>query len=301
MTTARHILSLCLLLTFSLPSWAQNSAPRVEVFAGYAYAKNFQDGLITVFGPTGIIRVNDLSFHGWSGSVTANANEWFGVTADVGGYYRMVGLDLTKIGGNGGIEISANAYSYLFGPQFSSRKQESFTPFARVLLGGVRSRTGSVTDSEFAVGAGGGVDASIHRSIALRVAGDWIRTHFGEEAQNNVRLTTGLVFRFGGDAKRPRETGTSTGSDNKGHVPVAISPLGILGFETGQGFQVTSVSAKSPGENAGLRAQDVIVSIDGVPVHTSSEIATAISGKHEVRLTYLRRYWQTVTSVQLGR
>jgi hypothetical protein len=291
---SKSLLVLCVFVTVTLSSSAQQSAPKLEVFAGYAYARNFQDGLITVIGPSGILQVNGIALHGWSGSVTANAADSLGITADFGGYYQNVGLNFSQIGGNGGAEVAIRGYSFMFGPQFSSRKQESFTPFGRVLIGGVYGKTGSSSETVFAFGAGGGVDATVYQNVAVRVAADWVRTHFGEEGQNNLRLTTGLVFRFGGTPKRARAE-SEPGTVSK--QVVGISLLGVTGYETAQGFQLVSVSANSPAENAGLRVQDVIVAINDTPVHSLNDVAAAMSGKAEVRVSYLRRYWQTVTTV----
>jgi len=57
---------------------------------------------------------------------------------------------------------------------------------------------GSGTDSAFAMAIGGGLDVPIKQKFAIRVAQvDWLRTNHFSAAQNNVRLSTGVVFRFG--------------------------------------------------------------------------------------------------------
>ena len=43
---------------------------------------------------------------------------------------------------------------------------------------------------------GGGVDYRILRPVAWRFQGDYVSTHFFSAQQNNVRLSTGIVFRF---------------------------------------------------------------------------------------------------------
>jgi hypothetical protein len=43
---------------------------------------------------------------------------------------------------------------------------------------------------------GGGVDYRIFRPIALRFEGDYLQTRFYSTTQNNLRLSTGIVFRF---------------------------------------------------------------------------------------------------------
>lgn len=52
------------------------------------------------------------------------------------------------------------------------------------------------TDTTFALAIGGGLDYKIIRPIAARFQADYIRTSFYGTNQNNIRLSTGIVFRF---------------------------------------------------------------------------------------------------------
>jgi hypothetical protein len=52
------------------------------------------------------------------------------------------------------------------------------------------------TASPFAGGAGGGVDYKVFHNFSWRLQADYIRTHYLNASQNNVRASTGLVFRF---------------------------------------------------------------------------------------------------------
>jgi hypothetical protein len=49
---------------------------------------------------------------------------------------------------------------------------------------------------------GGGLDVNVSRHIAIRAAqADWLYTQFPngvDNRQNNLRITAGIVFRFGG-------------------------------------------------------------------------------------------------------
>ena len=57
----------------------------------------------------------------------------------------------------------------------------------------------SATDNAFAMALGGGVDWKANDRIAIRLAqGDYLLTRFGSTSQHNFRLSTGVVFRFGG-------------------------------------------------------------------------------------------------------
>ncbi len=60
---------------------------------------------------------------------------------------------------------------------------------------------GWVTRPSFAIG--GGVERALFRPVAIRIQGDYQRTTYGYAAnaiqgQNDVRLTTSIVYRFGG-------------------------------------------------------------------------------------------------------
>lgn len=59
-------------------------------------------------------------------SVAVNANPWLGLVADFGAHHAEPGVNLTR-------------ETHLFGPRFSYRQLDSFTPFAQVLAGGLHA------------------------------------------------------------------------------------------------------------------------------------------------------------------
>jgi hypothetical protein len=145
------------------------------------------------------------SSYGGTGSFTYDANRWLGLTAEFGnyGFSRSVGA-LTPQGG---------MQTYLFGPRLNYRKFDYFVPFAEFLVGGFRGDgnvTGSKTQNSFALAAGGGVDIVFTRNFAWRFAQiDYLMANasgpfLGANArQNNLRLGTGLVLRWGFPAPPP--------------------------------------------------------------------------------------------------
>ncbi len=171
-------LLLTLLMLGSLWASAQQSSSKVDLFGGYSYFNGSTSGL-----------AGRYSLNGWNGQGTYNVTHWLGATADFGGYY---GSPFT---------LSANDYSFLFGPTVSLRTAH-FTPYAHVLFGVDRIHEsligGSVTNSAFAMAVGGGLDMPLKGRFALRAAQlDWLRsTHFSA-TQNNLRVSTGLVVHFG--------------------------------------------------------------------------------------------------------
>ena len=163
------------------------SAPQFEISGTYSYlranAANSGGG---------------FNLHGGSGSFTYHFSNRFSAIADVG-VYRFSGLPAG---------LDSTMYTYLFGPRISFQSFKRMTPFAQVLVGGGRlnASAGGVEAGEngFAMAMGGGLDVPFGRHFAFRlVQADYLLTRFdrvdGSSAtQNDLRISTGLVFRFGG-------------------------------------------------------------------------------------------------------
>ena len=188
--------------------------PKVEVFGGYSYG-NFGGA---AFGGS---RTNS---NGWNASVAVNANRWVGLVTDFAGHYEdfhsSVPLQpLPCIPPACSIETrGTNKYhNILFGPQFTLRR-EKISPFAHFLFGVVHVNQSGTTTIPFppplppqpipltfhfsestnnlAVAAGGGADFRLSERIAWRVQADYLVTQISSRTQNDLRLSTGLVFRF---------------------------------------------------------------------------------------------------------
>jgi opacity protein-like surface antigen len=175
MTLRRSLFIVGLVLVLlPLSCWAQDT-PKAEVFAGYSYVR--------VNPPGGEPSAN---LHGFDFSVAGNVNNWFGVVADLG-YYRSRAYI-----------VDVTAVSYLFGPRFSYRKNEKFTPFFQTLFGGARTSAVGVSENDFAMTVGGGVDINVHRNIAIRpVQMEYLMIRSNGETLNNFRYSAGVVFRIG--------------------------------------------------------------------------------------------------------
>jgi len=165
----------------SLPSMAQD---RVEVFGGYQY--------LHIGGSDG---VSGQGFNGWDAAVTGYFNKFVGVTGDLSGSYATVD------------GVNAHVYSYSGGTVVAFREGK-VNPFAHFLVGGSSlgaSADGvSVSTNGFTMMFGGGVDVKVAHAISFRVADvDWVYYHIGgidggpsSSQSNNVRITSGIVFRF---------------------------------------------------------------------------------------------------------
>ena len=151
----------------ALPARAQDD--KVEVFGGYSYLR---------FRPS-----NSINLNGWEASAQYKFTDWLGGVADFDGHY----------GSPGG--VSSSTYTYLFGPQVSFPGRVS--PFGHLLLGGAHFSAGGFGNSSFSMAIGGGIDATVVHDIRWRVIQmDYLLTQFGGGSQNNIRLSTGIDFRF---------------------------------------------------------------------------------------------------------
>ena len=162
--------------------------PRYEIAGMFDYVN---------FNPGG--GFNSFNNFGGSGSFTWNPSRWIGLTEELGGLSYNRNVNGTSV--HGGIT------TFLFGPRLNLRKFDYFVPFAEFLLGGAHAgtpMTGTSAQSAFALAAGGGVDVVLTKNIVWRFAEiDYLMTNFtgssvgGTGRQDNLRLGTGIVLRFG--------------------------------------------------------------------------------------------------------
>ena len=175
----KRLLTIIAAMAILLPTsvWAQET-PKAEVFGGFSLLSlKPSDTRITPIG--------------WQGSITANVNERFGVVGDFGGQYKD---DSTNC-------VSCSFHSFLGGVRAGQRVEKA-TVFAHALFGGTRSAGGGVSDTNFTMGYGGGVDINASEKIAVRIVQfDWLPTRVpdgvgGSEWQKNIiRFGFGIVFK----------------------------------------------------------------------------------------------------------
>jgi len=184
-------------LMLALPVIAQaQEASRVEVFGGYSYMR-LQDS-----GIDGQDR--DLNGYNVSGAFTI-LKKSLAIKADVSGHFGNLSNILPT-------STDLRQTMFLFGPQFTLRKSQRIQPFAHALFGFANQRinndvVGDITDNAFAFAIGGGVDIkALSSKLSLRmVQADYVRTQLGllngvgsdSTGSNNLRISTGIVLRFG--------------------------------------------------------------------------------------------------------
>ena len=223
---ARTVLATAQAGAAALPSGrTYNSYPKVELFLGYSYLRAM---------PTYSTGNRMVDLNGGSTSIAFNLNRYLGLVGDFGGFDASQ-INLTGAGASpsGTVNASGTAYTYMAGPRLSYRRHR-ITPFAQALFGGIHASqvtlsgcTGALctplpTENAFAMTAGGGLDLRVQRHISIRmVQAEYLMTRFANlntgnrDTQNDMRLSTGLVFGFGGNAPQlPMSYACSVSPDN---------------------------------------------------------------------------------------
>jgi opacity protein-like surface antigen len=302
------LLVIGIVLCFCSSSHAQD-VPRVEIFGGYSYLNIDVSSLSNALNQAGVSGVGDrLSLNGWETSANVNLNRWVGIEGDLSGHYKG---DCEGLSG-----LTCKDLSFMGGPRFTYRKGK-ITVFAHGLFGGDTASvstnganfvsgasdvSASLSNTSFALAAGGGVDYMVTNRISVRLgqADYFLTRHFndiGVPSQNNYRVSAGIVFTLGG-------TGEST-SRAANHQKPALpqcegssdaTPLGVMGCGDGTGVKVTSVLTGSPASQAGISAGDTITDIDGRPVRSNRDIEAAIAANTTgtIKIRYMiRGAWLT--------
>ncbi|MGB8473100.1 MAG: OmpA family protein [Candidatus Acidiferrum sp.] len=195
-----------------------DSTPKVELFLGYSYWR------AVPYSSSNRIE----SMNGGSTSLAYNFNNHWGLVADFAGF-PVDSLQFTAYPGTTPsrvVDVESNVFSVMFGPRLSFRNHGRFTPFLQV-LGGVAHAddvtlvnctapiyacTPLLRENAFALTAGGGLDYRLNHRIALRLfQAEYLLTRFHDPSsltndrafENNMRLSAGIVFRFGGNPPPP--------------------------------------------------------------------------------------------------
>jgi opacity protein-like surface antigen len=185
------VFSTVVLFVLLFASFASAQIPTSgNVFFGYSYYN------------TDLSSIDRANTNGWEASVEGKVIPFLGFVADVDGHYGSqnfpAGCPLGPGGGSGCSTFNASVteHNFLFGPRVSFSVGK-FRPFAEALFGGahVNGNAGG-SDTSFATALGGGLDYKIIKPVAWRLQGDYVQTRFFGTTQNNVRLSTGIVFRF---------------------------------------------------------------------------------------------------------
>ena len=188
-------------MVFSFAGLGEAQVPTSgNVFFGYSYYNS-------------ALAVNRASLNGWEGSLEGKVFPHVGIVADFSGHYGSQDYPVCPVfvpvggGGGGGCATASNStheLNVMFGPRISFSAGR-WRPFGQGLFGVAHiSSNGFGSNNSFAMALGGGVDYRIVKPVAWRSQLDCMRTQlslagFGSSsgsAQNNFRLSTGIVLRF---------------------------------------------------------------------------------------------------------
>jgi hypothetical protein len=124
---------------------------------------------------------------GISTSVTYFTNEWFGVEGTVSTGFAPEIFDREHV----------KLLVYGAGPKIAWREKK-WEPWAHAIFGGSHEQpqTADHSRNSYAIEAGGGADYRFNPRLSGRLEGDWVRTGFFGQSQNNFQLMGGVVFHF---------------------------------------------------------------------------------------------------------
>ncbi len=142
-----------------------------------------------------------FSWNGGSAAAAWHVNSSFAIVAD------FAGVHAGRIDSSG---LSPTLVSYLFGPRYTYQAREGkLIPYSQILLGGAHASDGyfpsgtgnSSSANAFALTAGGGLDITVAQHVAIRAGQvEYLYTSLANGVnghQNSLRVSAGVVFRFG--------------------------------------------------------------------------------------------------------
>ena len=190
-----------LLATFLIAFPSFSMAQRIEgieIFGGYSYMRtDLSSPFFYTTAPTPGVSNGKFTMNGWQASMTEKATDWLGLTQEFGGNYGNKNVL--------GYDNHFSTFYILSGPRFYYPGLKGVTPFVHALFGyeqteaTIKGTTAKATSSSYAMAFGGGLDVKVSRSIAIRLfQADYYRPQAFGYSQNDLRISTGIVFRFGG-------------------------------------------------------------------------------------------------------
>ncbi len=304
----RRSILLCLGTSlFLLATSLAQDAPKVEVFGGYSYLNADQEG----FFPR-------QHFHGFDTNATFYIDRHVGIEGDFAAQFQSdclgVSTLLNDVSGGVTSGVRCHYMQFMAGPKAAFRKSR-LMGFGHALFGGnnvVVSTSGfdvtaSVSQIKWAMAAGGGIDWQLSPRYSVRLAqADYLLTNHGAVGygthQNNFRISAGIVFRFGSFGEmlshRPSKTGATmpaSAAESTTKVPTHIAALGVsvVPADNQTGIEIVDVDANGPLAKAGLRAHDVIATVNGHDVRTVSDLNRAIDAAKDRQLKIRYMYLGT--------
>jgi len=181
----RKLLTFAFLIVFLSLASAPKAYSQVELYGGYSH-------LSLNSAPSNM----GSSSNGWEGEAYLHLLGPWGVEADYSNHYGV--NPALQLGGN---RYYVPRFTELYGPRFTLALPR-IHPYVHALVGTVngtaQTLTGRVSENALGMGFGGGLNVRGTRHIWLRlVQVDYIRAQFTNNTQNDMRVSAGLIFRFG--------------------------------------------------------------------------------------------------------
>jgi opacity protein-like surface antigen len=192
--------ALTALLGVAMPASAQQMVPRAQVAGGYQ-ALRFTDGTDQTFAK------------GWFVDVLGNITHHLGAVSQRRATYNSIDEPMALQGAVRQSTVDLTALEYMGGVRVSARPSPAVTPFAQVLVGGVRgsasvsasttngghtffqTTTGAST-TDWGVQTGGGVNVFVTEQIGIRAGADYQRIFAESQGINVFRFVLGAVAGF---------------------------------------------------------------------------------------------------------
>jgi hypothetical protein len=116
---------------------------------------------------------------------------------DVSGHYKSEEL----VDGVDSLDFDFDVYAFHGGLRFTSRKNESVTPYFQALAGATRGAVKFLGESEsetdFSIQPGAGLVIRLSDAVGLGLGVDYRLVFSEDESTNEFRAHAGLVFRLG--------------------------------------------------------------------------------------------------------
>ena len=131
--------------------------------------------------------VFNASAVGINTSVVYFTNDWFGIEGNISAVFAPTILS------NEHVKIA----TYGAGPKIAWR-QKQWEPWLHGIFGGAHEQPqiAGQSRSTYVIKAGGGADYRWNPRVSFRLEGDYVRTGFFKQSQNNFQLAGGIVFHF---------------------------------------------------------------------------------------------------------
>lgn len=189
----RKLLTIASIFVFLALASAPKAYSQIELYGGYSH--------LSLSGTPSNI---GSSANGWNGGAYLHLLGPFGVEADYSNHYGV----------SPQVSVNGNAYyvpgfTELYGPRFTLALPR-IHPYVHALFGTVNGKAMvpspilfvgppiTISENAFGMAFGGGLNVQATRHIWLRLVQlDYMRAQFTNNSQNDVRVSAGLVFRFG--------------------------------------------------------------------------------------------------------